>query len=57
MRRARLLPVLVVLCLSAFAAPARAEIAGQVLAVVGEALSLRAGHITRLFAEIGRAHV
>jgi len=50
MRRAHLLPVLAVLCLSAFAAPARAEIAGQVLAVVGEALALRAGHITRLFA-------
>lgn len=49
MRRARLLPVLAVLCLCAFAAPARAEIAGQVLAVVGEALALRAGQITRLF--------
>jgi len=49
MRCARLLPVLAVLCLSAFAAPARAETAGQVLAVVGEALALRTGHIMRLF--------
>jgi hypothetical protein len=53
MRRLRLLPVLAVLCFSAFAAPARAETAGQVLAVVGEALALRAGTITRLVAGAG----
>ncbi|HZT62834.1 MAG TPA: FecR domain-containing protein, partial [Burkholderiales bacterium] len=40
--------VLFFFCLLA-AMPARADIAGQVLAVVGEALALRAGHIMRLF--------
>jgi hypothetical protein len=40
--------VLFFLCILA-AMPARADIAGQVLAVVGEALALRAGHIMRLF--------
>ena len=51
MRLARLLPVLCVSFLVAL--PARADIAGQVLSMVGEALALRAGHIVPLFPGAG----
>src|SRR5690242_10562212 len=51
MRFARFLSVLCVSFLVAL--PARADIAGQVLAVVGEALALRAGHIVPLFPGAG----
>lgn len=48
MRLTRLLPAVFCFCAAALTAPARAELAGQVLALVGDVLALRSGFIVRL---------